>query len=585
MDDIQIKQLKQMNIIDLEKLASDIREEIISSVSQNGGHLSSNLGMVELTIALHKVFDSPNDLIIYDVSHQTYAHKLLTGRKLTNLRKFNGLSGFSKISESQHDVYEAGHSSTSISAAIGFLEAKQNNNNIKNIISVIGDSSITNGLAFEALNYLGAQKDKKAIIILNDNQMSVSKSVGSLALSFNKIRVRGNFKLLRKITPKGIKKMLKSFAYRQNIFEYLGFRYFEGIDGHNIKELIRYLNYAKESSKSIVLHVKTIKGKGYKFAEEDARGYWHHVEPFDIITGLPINESKHQSFGEAIANHLSCKIKEGHKEIKVITPAMTLGSGLSMFSQTHRDNFIDVGIAEENAVTISSSMVLGGLKPFVFIYSTFLQRAYDQIIHDVARLNLPVVFCIDRCGIIDGDGDTHQGIYDLSFLSSIPNLEVLAVKNIEEAKYAIDYSLNCNHPLAIRYAKNDRNSLFTADNDFSKWDIIKEGKIAVISYGNMLSDIYASVDNLDVALINAKNLTTIDTDILKKYNKLIVIEEVIDNGSLGDKLIKYCYKNNLSNNIKTYNLGMRYLEVGDRDNLIKKYIGNLNDIIGKEIEC
>ena len=284
MDAFQIEKLKQLNIEDLERLAYDLREEIIKAVSINGGHLSSNLGMVELTIALHKVFDTPEDHIIFDVSHQTYAHKLLTGRSLENLRKFDGTSGFSKLSESIHDSYEAGHSSTSISAGIGFLEAKKINDSIKEVICVIGDSSITNGLAFEALNYLGAKKDQKAIIILNDNQMSVSKSVGSLALSFNKIRVRGNFKLLRKITPKGIKKMLKSFAYRQNIFEYLGYRYFEGIDGHNIKELIKYLSFAKKSNKSVVLHVKTIKGKGYKFAEEDRSGYWHHVEPFDIST-------------------------------------------------------------------------------------------------------------------------------------------------------------------------------------------------------------------------------------------------------------------------------------------------------------
>ena len=339
MDTFQINKIKQLNIEDLDSIANDLRTEILKAVSENGGHLSSNLGIVELTIALHRVFDTPIDQLIFDVSHQTYAHKLLTGRSLNELRKFNGVSGFSKLNESNHDVYEAGHSSTSISTALGFLEAKKTNPNIGEIVCIIGDSSITNGMAFEALNYLGAQKDQKAIIILNDNQMSVSKSVGSLALSFNKIRVRGNFKLLRKITPQGIKKMLKSFAYRQNIFEYLGFKYFEGIDGHNISELIKYLEFAKKSPKSVVLHVKTMKGKGYKFCEEDRRGYWHHVGPFDIESGLPKKSNDSKIFGEEIAKNLSNMIESGLDNIRVITPAMTLGSGLTEFVNKHKDKW------------------------------------------------------------------------------------------------------------------------------------------------------------------------------------------------------------------------------------------------------
>lgn len=583
MRDFQIEQLKNMNIEDLDSLANDIRLEIINSVSKNGGHLSSNLGMVELTIALHKVFDVPNDIIIYDVSHQTYAHKLLTGRNLDNLRKLNGTSGFSKTAESIYDVYETGHSSTSISAAIGLLEAKKTDPTIGEVICVIGDSSITNGLAFEALNYLGAKKDQKAIIILNDNQMSISKSVGSLALSFNKIRVRGNFKLLRRITPKGIKKMLKSFAYRQNIFEYLGFRYFEGIDGHNIKELIKYLKFAKDSNKSVVLHVKTQKGKGYKFAEDDNQGFWHHVGPFDKETGQFLNDNSSKTFGEEISNYLDEMIKNGCTNIKVITPAMALGSGLSHFSTDNKGNFIDVGIAEENAVAISSSMTLKNLKPFVFVYSTFLQRAYDQILHDIGRTNQPVVFCIDRSGIISGDGDTHQGIFDVAFLSTIPNIEILAPKNTLEAKYAIDYAYNASHPIAIRYAKNDFNYMFKADQSFNKWDIIKDGNIAVVSYGNLLNDIYKIIsESNDFALINAKNLSIIDEKVINKYEKLIIIEEVIETSSLSEKIISYCFKNKKNNKISSYNLGMTYLETGNREELLNKYLGNLEDILRKE---
>lgn len=585
MEDSMIKKLKQMNIHEMEVLASDIRNQIIEAVSKNGGHLSSNLGIVELTIALHKVFNTPEDLLIFDVSHQTYAHKILTGRSLEKLRKIDGVSGFTRMNESIHDSYEAGHSSTSISALAGFLEAKKNNPNIKNVVSIIGDSSITNGLAFEGLNYLGALKDQKAIIILNDNQMSVSKSVGSLAMSFNKIRARGNFKLLRKITPKGIKKMLKSFAYRQTIFEYLGFRYFEGIDGHNFKELIKYLNFARESNKSVVLHIKTNKGKGYKFSEEDNSGYWHHVEPFDVITGLPLSNEKYKMFGEEISMHLANKIENGMNNIRIITPAMTLGSGLSTFATINKDNFIDVGIAEENAVTMASSMALAKLRPFVFIYSTFSQRAYDQILHDVTRSNLPVVFCIDRAGIVSGDGDTHQGIFDVAFLSTMPNMEILAPKNTEEAKLAIDYSINSNHPITIRYSKYDYNSNLIASGDFKTWDVIKEGNVAIVSYGDMLSYLYPLTKDTNLALVNAKNLTIVDENVLNKYEKIIVIEDVIKTSCLGEKIISYAYHNNFNNDISTYNLGMSYLETGSKKELINKYIGDLEEIIRKETKC
>lgn len=585
MGNSMINDIKKMNISELEALASDIRKQIIESVSTRGGHLSSNLGIVELSIALHYVFDSPNDLLIYDVSHQTYAHKIITGRSLDNLRQLNGVSGFARIGESVHDVYESGHSSTSISALAGFLEAKKNNENIHNVVSIIGDSSITNGLSFEALNYLGALKDQKAIIILNDNQMSISKSVGSLAMSFNKIRARGNFKLLRKITPKGIKKMLKSFAYRQNLFEYLGFRYFEGIDGHNFKELIKYLSFARDTNRSVVLHVKTQKGKGFVFSEEDNTGYWHHVDAFDKVTGLLKNPSLYNNFGEEISEYLSSKIKEGDNSIRIITPAMTLGSGLSTFATIHKDNFIDVGIAEENAVTMSSSMAIGKLKPFVFMYSTFSQRAYDQILHDVARPNLPVIICLDRAGIISGDGDTHQGIFDVAFLSTMPNITILAPKNAQEAKYAVDFSLEKNGPVVIRYAKYDRVNYLKADCDFNRWDIIQDGDVAIVSYGDLLSSIYPIVKDTNIALINAKNLSVIDTDVLNKYQKIVVIEEVIQTSSLGEKIISYVYHNHLSNQVMTHNLGMNYLETGSKEELINKYLGKLDEIIRKETKC
>lgn len=585
MDGFKLCDLKNMDIVELENLSETIREEILNTVSQNGGHLSSNLGIVELTIALHKVFDSPRDLLVFDVSHQTYAHKLLTGRSLENLRKFNGISGFAKYSESEYDAFEGGHSSTSISASLGFLDAKKNNDNIGEVVSIIGDSSITNGLAFEALNYLGAHPEQKAIIIINDNQMGISKSVGALAKSFDRIRVGGKFKLLRKITPNPIKRMLKSFAYRKNIFESLGIKYFEGIDGHNFKSLIKYLKFAKESNKSVVLHVKTIKGKGYKFSEEDASGYWHHVAPFDIDTGLPKIKENVKQFGEEIADYLAGKIENGSKDIRIITPAMTLGSGLNLVANKCKNQFIDVGIAEETAVVMASSLALSKIRPYVFIYSTFLQRAYDEILHDVARPNLPVVFCIDRASIIDGDGDTHQGIFDISYLSTIPNIEILAPKNVVEVKLALDYVENINHPVAIRYAKSDLNEKFNACSDFSSWDVVKEGSTSIITYGNLISYVYEYIKDTNIGLINAKNLSIIDQNVLDNHDKLIVYEEVIDSNSLGSKLINHVYKNKIKVEIESYNLGSTYLEVGTRNELINKYLKNLEEIVRKESKC
>lgn len=589
----QLADLKKMNLQELESLASDIRKLIIESVSINGGHLSSNLGVIELTIALHKVFDSPHDKIIFDVSHQCYTHKILTGRanEFMNLRKSNGISGFIKNSESEHDIFEAGHSSTSLSAGLGFLEAKKSGIDIGEVIAVIGDASITNGVAFEALNYLGAHPEQKMIIVLNDNEMSISKNVGALAKEFNKIRGKGSFKFLRKITPNAIKRMLKSYAYHQNIFESLGIKYFEGIDGHNFKDLIKYLNYAKDSSSSVLLHIKTQKGKGYPFSEEDASGYWHHVEPFDITSGTPKNNTLKKTYGEAISNHLIKLIDEGNKEIRVITPAMILGSGLTSFQNQYREYLIDVGIAEENAIVMAASMAQSGLKPIVFIYSTFLQRGYDEIIHDIGRTGQKVILCVDRSGIIDDDGDTHQGIYDVAYLSSIPNLKILAPKNITEAIFALDYALDYQRPVVIRYPKNDENGelKFLASSDFLRWDIVRKSSHDlpqyVISYGNLLHQLCEELPNT-VGIINAKNLSDLDKELLNYLSEInstvYVYEEVIKNGSLGSLIVNYVYENQIKLNVKAYSLPNCYLEVGKRKELIKKYLPDLKSIIEKK---
>ncbi len=588
--DLTLEKLKQLNIEELEALSDEVRGEIIQVVSNNGGHLASNLGVVELTIALHKVFDSPKDKIIFDVSHQSYTHKLLTGRADTfnTLRQFKGISGFTKYSESLHDAYEAGHSSTAISAGLGYLEAKEvNPNDIGEVIAVVGDASITNGLSFEALNYLGCKKSQKMIIILNDNEMGISKNVGSLAKSYNKIKTKGSLKFLRSITPITVKKALKSVFFENSLFHDLGFEYFEKIDGHNFKELIKYLNYAKNAKGSIVLHVMTKKGKGYAPSESDLSGAWHGVSPFNIETGEPKESSKGLTYGEILGNELINYVdnSEISEKIRVITPAMSLGSGLEKFARTHHRHFIDAGLAEENATLMASSMAHAGLVPVLFVYSTFLQRAYDELLHDIARCGEHVVICVDRAGIVSGDGDTHQGIFDLAYLSSIPGLTILSPSNSVEAKAMLKYALfKIDGPIVIRYPKQniiDSNDLI----EYSPtWKYLTKGEKCIITYGILLDEVKNWIDtnNINATLVNAHSIEPIDEetliDIANNYSEVIVYEEVIENGSLGSKILNFYNKKGISTKVKLLNLDSTYLEVGTRSELMQEYHITLEDL-------
>lgn len=583
LENISINELKKLNNEQLDSLANEIREVIIQTVSKNGGHLASNLGVVELTIAIHKVFDSPKDKIIFDVSHQSYTHKILTGRlaEFKNLRKYKGLSGFTKYSESVHDAYEAGHSSTAISAGLGYLEAKKNfPSEIGDVIAVVGDASIANGLSFEALNYLGAHPEQKMIIILNDNEMGISKNVGSLAKRYNEIRARGKMRLIRKITPMMVKKVLKSAFFDFKLFHSLGFQYFEKIDGHNIKELIQYLTYAKNSKQSVVLHIVTKKGKGYLKAENDKSGNWHGVGPFDIDTGEPLMVDERVTYGKIIANYLLDYVKsnENGQLIRVITPAMALGSGLESFMNSCPHQFIDVGLAEENAAVMASSMAHANLVPILFCYSTFLQRAYDELLHDIGRTSEHVIICVDHAGIVSSDGDTHQGIFDLAYLNSIPNLMILSPKDASDAlgmmKYAIEAAKG---PVVIRYSKEKTANCNQITLFKPEWEIIKEGKTVVITYGILVNEVkkYIEEDNLDVGLINAQVLSMVDEniidDLISKKTKFIVYEEVIANGSLTDSILRYCHQKNKKIEIKSVLLPNSYLETGSRLELMKTY--------------
>ena len=502
--------LKNKSIKELEEIAKEIRDFIIEKVSYNGGHLSANLGVVEATIALHYVFDFKTDKLIFDVGHQSYVHKILTGRakEFDDLRKENGVSGFPKYSESEYDAFETGHSSTSISAMCGYLEEKKNNDSIGEVVAFIGDGAFQNGLALAGLNYLASRHDQKGIVIVNDNEMSISKNVGWTAQFFNRFRIKRSFSLVRKLTPASVRNAVKTVVYRKFYnFSVFGMTYIGPIDGHNIKDLIKYFTYAKKSNSSLVLHLKTIKGKGYLPAESDNIGKFHGVGPFDVETGeIKSNLKENEmSFSNAVGLALDDIIRGNN--VKVLTPGMIYGMGLTDLSQKYPDKVIDIGIAEENAVVMASAMAKCGTIPIVATYSTFLQRAYDEINHDIARPDSHVIFLVDHAGIVSRDGDTHQGIFDISILESLPNIIISEPKDIAEFNALLHFALNTPHPFVIRYPKD--NVIYEkeyAKLDFGKWVIEKEIKDKnIIAYGPVINIFKEEIENknLNNGLINA----------------------------------------------------------------------------------
>lgn len=587
---VSVDELKTLSIKELEVQADLIRNYIIENVSHTGGHLSANLGVVELTLALHYVFNSPHDKIIFDVGHQTYTHKIITGRKeeFKNLRKLNGLSGFLKYSESIHDAWEAGHSSTAIGAALGFLEAKKTNSDIGEVIAVVGDGAIQNGLSLSALNFLASRKNEKMIIVLNDNEMSISKNVGGLSDFFNKLRIRKSYSLFRKVTPKFVRNTFKMLVYKNdNLFTNLGFKYFGPIDGHDIKSLVKYLDYAKKYDKSIILHVKTVKGKGYLPSELDCIGKWHGVGPFDIKSGEQNNKylPGYSTWSTEIGKLLLDKVKSNDK-IKIISPAMIYGSGLDIINEEKSDAIIDVGINEELACLMAASMSQNGLVPVVSIYSTFLQRSYDILNHDISRTNSHVIFMIDRSGMVSGDGSTHQGIYDISIMSSLPNFVIAMPRSILQAEMLLDKAINCNSPFAIRYPKGKvkltDDIITNYKNSGYEWEIIKDiSDINIISYGDNINEIYNLVKNKKIGLINALFIKPLDKELIKKLNntKVIVYEEVCKNSSLGSMIAEFILENKLTIDFKHYALDNVIIEEGNKDELKKKYNLDIKEIL------
>jgi 1-deoxy-D-xylulose-5-phosphate synthase len=508
--------VKGMNYPSLALLCHDIRKEIITETSLYGGHLASNLGVVELTVALYRNFDFPKDKLIFDVGHQCYTHKILSGRSLEHLRQANGPSGFERRAESVYDCYEAGHSGTSLSAAEGFAIARDLRKEDYDIVAVVGDSSVVNGLSFEALNNLGSRKDK-VIIILNDNDMSISRPVGGLGNFFRKISVARLYNKAKKayqhsMSRSRLGKKIYDFNYNlkndikaalvpTTMFDNMGFTYIGPVDGHNLKALDKALKEAKTTTKSVVVHVYTVKGKGYKPAEDDTSGYWHGVTPFEIETG----DAKLQHPGLCSWSHffgsLTLEMMKKHPETLLICPAMIKGSHLEEAFAAYPERSFDVGINEEHALTLSGALALNGFHPIVSIYSTFLQRAYDQLLHDCARMNVDMTLLIDRAGFVGADGSTHMGLYDEAFLKSIPNVSLAMPSSFAEARYLYAFSLEKGHGVcAIRYPHTLMNLLAPTPElhlKKGKWRLLapdKGGDIAVLGIGPLGLELYEKLE-------------------------------------------------------------------------------------------
>ena len=567
-----------------DELAQELREFIIHSVSETGGHLASNLGVVELTMALHLCLDLPKDKIIWDVGHQSYTHKILTGRKdeFAGLRSFGGMSGFPKHRESQCDAFDTGHSSTSISAALGYVRAREIKGEDYTVVAVIGDGSMTGGMAYEALNN-AARLNSNLIIILNDNKMSISENVGGMSKYLNRIRTNESYvelksdveTALRKIpgigdsVAKGVKKSkdsLKQLLIPGGFFEDLGIEYMGPVDGHNMTQLLRVIKTAKKEKRAVLVHVITQKGRGYKPAEVNPSEF-HGVGKFDVESGQ-ISKSPNMTYTEAFSKAM-LYIGTKDERVVAVSAAMPSGTGLVKFSKRFPKRFFDVGIAEEHAVTFSGGLAAAGLRPYVAIYSSFFQRAYDQIIHDVCIPDLPVVFCIDRAGIVGADGETHQGILDLSFFSSIPGMTVFAPKNKFELYDIMKFSLDFEHPLAIRYPRGDAyegEQHHRAPIVYGKSELLYQGEqVALVAVGSMVETAIEVKDQLAEAgihatVVNARFVKPLDTDMLddlcEKHNMIVTLEENVLRGGFGEAVSDYYM-------IKGSPVGVRHVGIPD----------------------
>ena len=587
----QVGDIKQIPPEEYDTLAEEIRHFLVEKISRSGGHLASNLGVVELTMALHLCFDFPKDKVVWDVGHQSYTHKLLTGRKsgFDELRKYGGMSGFPKRKESDCDCFDTGHSSTSISAGIGLVAARDLQDGDEHVISVIGDGALTGGMAYEALNNASRLK-RNFIIILNDNNMSIAENVGGMSEYLNGLRTNEaytNFKTgveqsLSRIPGgshlanqlKKTKSGIKQLFIPGMLFENMGITYLGPVDGHDIGKLQDILNKAKKVKGAVLVHVLTRKGNGYVPAERHPARF-HGAEPFDIETGLPLNKKKKANYQDVFS---TCMVKLGQRNEKVvaITAAMPDGTGLKRFKNIYPDRFFDVGIAEGHAVTFAAGLAAGGMRPIFAVYSSFLQRAYDQVLHDVCIQNLPVVFAIDRAGLVGSDGETHQGIFDLSYLSSIPNMHIMAPKNKWELSDMLKYAVEFDGPIALRYPRGeayDGLKEYRRPIEYGKSEVIyEEEDIALLAVGNMVKIADPVRKNLkeigySCTLVNARFVKPIDTEVLDMlsadHKLLVTMEENVRSGGYGEKVMDYVVEQELPVKLLNISLPDEYVEHGN----------------------
>lgn len=594
----------KLTIEEKQQLAKEIREEIIENVSKTGGHLASNLGVVELTIAIHNIFNTPEDKVIWDVGHQAYIHKILTGRRddFSTLRQLNGLSGFPKISESEYDVFNTGHSSTSVSAALGMARARDIKKDKYKVIAVIGDGAMTGGMALEAINDAGAS-NTDLIVILNDNEMSIEKNAGGLSLALSKMRTRRFYtnsnkrikNVVSKIPKVGnsiikfvrkVKYSIKQLVLPNMMFEDIGFKYLGPVDGNDIEKIEEILKKAKDLTGPVLIHCKTIKGKGYKFAEENPDKF-HSASSFDIETGKSLTQ-KHIDYSGVFGEKLVDLAKE-NKKVVAITAAMTSGTGLTKFKETYPDRFFDVEIAEQHALTMAAGMARAGLTPVVAMYSSFLQRAYDQVIHDICMQNLHVVICVDRAGIVGADGETHQGLLDMAFLRLVPNITIMAPKDFNELKDMLDIAINkMNTPVAIRYPRGKEGNLqieqYSNEQikrlENKKAEILKRGNdLTIVSIGKMVETAVGvsnllMKNNIDCEVINASFLKPLDVKTIKdsitKTKRVITIEDGTIKGGLYTEILELISNENLETDaLKGFAYEDKFIQHGTQSQLEK----------------
>ena len=608
----KVNDIKDIPKEEYDELADEIRNFLIEVISKNGGHLASNLGVVELTMALHLALDLPEDKIIFDVGHQSYTHKILTGRKegFDELRSYGGMSGFPKRRENECDCFDTGHSSTSISAGLGIVTANEIMRKKGTVVSVIGDGALSGGMAYEGLNN-AARLKRNFIIILNDNNMSISENVGGMSTYLSNLRAgeaynelkNGVVDVLNKIPAIGgklvtkirkTKSSIKQLVIPGMLFEDMGITYLGPVDGHNINQLVKIISEAKKLDHAVLIHVITKKGKGYIPAEKHPSSF-HGVEPFNIQTGLPLTKKEKPTYTDVFAKGI-VKLAKEDEAVAAITAAMPDGTGLKKFMQTYPERFFDVGIAEEHAVTYAAGLAAAGMKPYVAIYSSFLQRAYDQILHDVCIQDLPVIFMVDRAGLVGADGETHQGIFDLSYLSNIPNMNIFAPKNRYELAAVIEYSRNFNHPLAIRYPRGtayDGLKEFNSPIEYGKSEIIyKEKDIALLAVGSMVEVAIEIREALkekgySVSLVNARFVKPVDEKLLENLNEnhrlIVTMEENILNGGFGERVLRITRDMNLKYKVINVAIPNVYVEHGNIE-ILKSEIGLDKETILNKIQ-